>query len=308
MNWDIVNATLVSAAKIKQDTSFSVRDGIFANTDKASVGKSKQEFPIIDLMGYPVFPGLINCHDHLLGSYWPRVGDRRPYLNWLEWDNDLKASPVYAERQQIESSDLYQLGAYRHILCGITSVQDHIPHFVRDLFAKNLPIKLLDQYAMAHSVTSYALPWGEGIKPEHALAVEKDIPFITHCSEGFDRETIDSVATLQKNGAISRQTVLIHGIALSDSDIELLANAGSNVVWCPVSNLFMFGKTAPVKKLLEAGVNVCLGTDSPMSGSISIFEELQVARNYYQTAYSEDLDPSVFLEMLTTRAARAMRI
>ena len=84
-----------------------------------------------------MLPGLIDCHDHLLGTYLPRVGDRKPYLNWLVWDNDLKASPIYAEMQQIESADLYLLGEYRHLISGVTSVQDHIPHFVQDMFKKD---------------------------------------------------------------------------------------------------------------------------------------------------------------------------
>ena len=108
-------------------------------------------------------PGLINCHDHLLGTYSPRVGDRKPYLNWLIWDNDLKASPIYAERQQVESSDLYMLGGYRHLISGVTSVQDHIPHFVQDTFKKPVPIRMIDQFTLSsHSVGSFALPWGEG--------------------------------------------------------------------------------------------------------------------------------------------------
>ena len=57
-------------------------------------------------------PALVNSHDHLLGNYYPKVGNG-PYENWLPWDNDLKSAPVYQERQQIENRDLYLLGAYR---------------------------------------------------------------------------------------------------------------------------------------------------------------------------------------------------
>lgn len=306
MDWEVSNATIVNSKNVKNGYSLSIQDNLISGVQKSS--KSGEGGAVLDARGYLLFPGIINCHDHLLGSYWPRVGDRRPYLNWLEWDNDLKASPVYAERQQIESTDLYLLGAYRHVLCGVTSVQDHIPHFVRELFAKDLPVRLIDKYAMAHSVTSYALAWGDGIEKEHTLAVEQDIPFITHSSEGFDNETIRSVETLEKKGAISPQTVLIHGIALSDEDIAKLASAGSNVVWCPVSNLYMFGRTLPIKKLLDAGVNVVLGTDSPMSGSINIFEDIRVARNFYKDVYQENLDPKIFFDMATIRAAKAMRI
>ncbi|MCS6984105.1 MAG: amidohydrolase family protein [Leptospiraceae bacterium] len=304
MDWEIKNVTVVSPQQVESKASIFIKGHKIAAVGRHI--KIDEEVISIDCNGLLAFPGFINCHDHLLGTYWPRVGDRRPYLNWLEWDNDLKSSPLYTERQQIDSQDLYQMGGYRHLLCGVTSVQDHIPHFVRELFGKEVPIRIISKYGLAHSVTSFALNWGEGIEKEHNLAKENNIPFITHCSEGFDEETIRSVETLHRRGALSKQTVLIHGIAFSDSDIDLLAEYGCHVVWCPVSNLYMFSRTAPVKKLLEKNVNVVLGTDSPMSGSINLFEELRVAQAYFAQAYGQKLSEKTLLQMVTTQAARAM--
>lgn len=304
MAWELVNGTIVTGKDAIDRGTVQIDKEHITHVSKSA--RKAQDAMQIDVSGMLIFPGLINCHDHLLGTYVPRVGDRRPYMNWLEWDNDLKSAPQYAERQQIESSDLYQLGGFRHLLCGITRVQDHIPHFVRELFAKNMPIRIISDFAMAHSVTSYALKWGDGIEIEHAKAVEKKIPFITHCSEGFDEETLKSVSTLQSKNALSRQTVLVHGIAFSDKDIELLAENKCNVVWCPVSNLYMFEQTARVKELMDAGVNVCLGTDSPMSGSFSIFEEFRAAREFYRFAYGREIDDRLLVDMLTVNAARAM--
>jgi 5-methylthioadenosine/S-adenosylhomocysteine deaminase len=304
MAWELINGTIVTPRDVIERGSLTIDKARIAQVSKSS--RKSQDAMQIDVNGMLIFPGLINCHDHLLGTYVPRVGDRRPYLNWLEWDNDLKSAPQYAERQQIDSSDLYLLGGYRHLLCGITRVQDHIPHFVRELFAKNMPIKIISDFAMAHSVTSFALKWGDGIEVEHAKAKEKNIPFVTHCSEGYDAETLNSVATLAAKNALSKQTVLVHGIAFSDQDIEVLAANHCNVVWCPVSNLYMFEQTARVKELMDAGVNVTLGTDSPMSGSFSIFEEFRVAREFYKFAYGKDIDDRVLVDMLTVNAAKAM--
>ena len=304
MEWQISNGCFITPDKILKKAFLSIRDGRIQTISPRAIHNSEKID--IDLNGLFVFPGLINCHDHLLGTYFPRVGDRKPYLNWLMWDNDLKASPHYAERQQVESSDLYMLGGYRHLICGVTSVQDHIPHFVQDMFKSLVPIRVVDQFSMAHSVGSFSLPWGEGIEVEHQMAQQNQTPFITHCSEGFDKETLESVSVLENKQALSEHTVLIHGIAFSDEDIELLAERGVNVVWCPVSNLYMFNTTTQIKKLLDAKINVVLGTDSPMSGSINIFEEMYIAKNYYQETYSEELSDELILKMLTTRAAKAM--
>jgi cytosine/adenosine deaminase-related metal-dependent hydrolase len=304
MAWELVNGTIVTPREVIEHGSVQIEKTRISQVSKSF--RKSADMMQIDVNGMLIFPGLINCHDHLLGTYVPRVGDRRPYLNWLEWDNDLKSSPVYAERQQIESSDLYQLGGFRHLLCGITRVQDHIPHFVRELFAKDMPIRIISDYALAHSVTSFALKWGDGIEVEHAKAKEKNIPFITHCSEGFDEETLRSVETLAVKKALSKQTVLIHGIAFTDKDIELLAEHQCSVVWCPVSNLYMFEQTARVKELMDMGINVTLGTDSPMSGSFSIFEEFRTARDFYQYAYGRAIDDRALVDMMTVNAARAM--
>lgn len=305
MNWELKNGTLVTPQEVISNGSLSISGNLIEAVSKKSGGKGDVQ---VDLGEMIVYPGFINGHDHLLGSYMPRVGDRKPYLNWLAWDNDLKSAPVYAERQQVESGDLYLLGGYRHLLCGVTSVQDHIPHFVQDMFAQSVPIRLIDQYALAHSITSFALAWGESVEKEHARANENDIPFVTHCSEGYDQETINSVATLKEKGALSKNTVLVHGIAFSPEDVQELARNQCNVVWCPASNIYMFEKTAPVRELLEHKVNVCLGTDSPMSGSVNLFEEIFVARRYFEEAYGQSLPAKTLLDMLTLNGARAFSL
>jgi cytosine/adenosine deaminase-related metal-dependent hydrolase len=305
MNWELSNGTIITPENVIHNGSLFIGNDKILKVDKKQTGDGKIQ---IDLNGLIVMPGLINGHDHLLGSYMPRVGSRKPYLNWLVWDNDLKSSPVYAERQQIESKDLYLLGAYRHLLCGVTSVHDHIPHFVQDMFKEDLPIRLIDNYALAHSITSFALKWGDSIEMEHRLARERDIPFVAHCSEGYDEETKKSVSVLNEKGALNKNTVLVHGIAFTADDIKLLAKNECNVIWCPASNIYMFEKTAPVKELMEQHVNVCLGTDSPMSGSVNMFQEIFIAKKYYETTYDAQLSAKTILNMLTVNPARAFSL
>jgi cytosine/adenosine deaminase-related metal-dependent hydrolase len=305
MNWELINGTILTPDHVIQNGAITISNDKFLKVEKKPSNETKIQ---IDLNNLIVMPGFINGHDHLLGSYMPRVGDRKPYMNWLVWDNDLKSSPVYTERQQIEAKELYMLGGFRHLLCGVTSVQDHIPHFVQDMFKNNVPVRLVDKYAVAHSITSFALKWGDTVENEHKLAVENDIPFIAHCSEGYDQETIRSVQTLKEKNALSKNTVLIHGIAFSPDDIKLLAQNNCNVVWCPASNIYMFEKTAPIKELLDNSVNVCLGTDSPMSGSVNMFEELFIAKKYFEETYHTELNPKVLLNMLTKNPAKAFSL
>ncbi len=252
-------------------------------------------------------PGLINAHDHLLGTYLPKVGNG-PYENWLPWDNDLKSSPVYQERQQIENRDLYLLGAYRNLFSGVTTVSDHIPHFVAEPYYDMLPMKAVREYSLAHSIASFALAWGEEIALEYQKAVEEDLPFITHISEGFDSETVNDLETLHKKGGLGEHSVLVHGIAFSPSDMDQIKKAEASVVWCGDSNMFMFNQTTNIKMLLDKKINVCIGTDSPMSGGESLLYEMKYDKALYRELYDKELSDEQILKMVTTNPARAFRL
>lgn len=254
-----------------------------------------------------VFPALINPHDHMLGTYYPRVGTG-PYINWLPWDNDLKAHPLYQERSTISNLDLYLLSAYRNLISGVTTVSDHIPHVVNEGFIDKMPLRVIRDYSLEHETSSYDLKWGRGTTVEHNEARSKDQPFITHLEEGYDEEATLGIEMLEHLKALDEYTVLIHGIAFSDKDIDLIAKNKANVVWCPTSNYYMFKETTNIKRLLEKGVNVSLGTDSPMSGGLNILEEMQFAYSLYKEMYHEEIDYKTIVKMVTTNPAKAMRL
>ncbi|MBN1897831.1 MAG: amidohydrolase family protein, partial [Spirochaetes bacterium] len=266
--------------------------------------KSKNQFLLKDQV---IFPGLINAHDHLLGNYFPRIGDG-PYINWLPWDNDLKSSPVYAERSKIPPKLIYALGSYRNIFSGVTTVSDHIPHFVNEPYINVLPIRIIGNYTLAHESSSYDLKWGEGVAIEHQKALKNNFPFITHIEEGYDDESETGIEYLLKEKALSEHTVLIHAIALSDEDIKEVSKKKANIVWCPNSNIFMFNRTGNVKKWLTQRINVSLGTDSPMSGGLHLLDELQFAKKIYKKMYNDEIDDYTLTCFVTINPAKAFRI
>jgi cytosine/adenosine deaminase-related metal-dependent hydrolase len=69
--------------------------------------------------------------------------------------------------------------------------------------------------------------------------------------------------------------------------------------------MFMFNVTCKIKKLLNAGVNVTIGTDSAATGSYNFFEELHYDRDLYRSLYGEDLSAQKIFEMITVNAAKA---
>jgi cytosine/adenosine deaminase-related metal-dependent hydrolase len=70
----------------------------------------------------------------------------------------------------------------------------------------------------------------------------------------------------------------------------------------------MFEKTANIKYLLEKGVNVSIGTDSPMSGGLNILYELKFDKAYYRKAYGEEIPDKQLVKMVTANPARAFRL
>jgi cytosine/adenosine deaminase-related metal-dependent hydrolase len=262
----------------------------------------------IDLKGKSyIYPSLINTHDHLQGNYRPPVGPKpgNYYLTWQPWDNDLKASNMFKERSKLSREDLYALSGYKCLFSGVGTVNDHFLHNLNSQILPTLPIRAIQEYCIEHECTSYDLKWGDGIEIEHERAVQNKWPFITHLSEGFDEEAMHSIEKLESLKVLDNHCLFIHCIGFSDEDIKKVAKAGASVSWCGFSNMFMFNVTAKIRKMIKAGVNVTIGTDSSASGSANLLAELKYDRELYRSMYGEDLPAKKIFEMITYNAAKA---
>lgn len=300
--WSITGGTIVTPDKTLKKGTIVINNGKFSEVSSGATPASVS----LDASKCVIVPGLINAHDHLLGTYYPKIGNG-PYINWLPWDNDLKSSPVYEERCQIENRDLYLLGAYRNLISGVTLVSDLMPHFVGDQFYDILPTRAIKKFAMAHSVASFALAWGDGIPVEYQKAVKEDIPFVTHIAEGFDEETKQDLKVIDRLGALGEHSVFVHCIAFSDADLDLVKERGASCVWCCDSNMFMYNKTMDAKKFLKKGINLCIGTDSSATGGETLLYEMKYDKMIYHRLYGEDLPDDTILKMVTVNPAKAFR-
>ena len=303
IQYTLKNADIVHTEGPKAKGSVSVK-----GPKLTTPGSSTKDF---DLKGASyIYPALVNIHDHMRGNYLPRVGPNGDlyYINWSYWDADLKSSPVYQERANITIDQMYALSAYKNLFSGVATVNDHFPHEINSPFIPILPIRVIEAYTLAHECSSYDLKWGEGMEIEHARALERNWPFITHLEEGFDPEAQDGIGILERAGCLDDHDVFIHCIGFSDEDIAKTAKAKASISWCPASNIFMFNVTCKIKKILAAGINVAIGTDSTHTGSANILEEMRFARETYQKLYSEDLPAKTLFAMVTANPAKAFRM
>lgn len=111
---------------------------------------------------------------------------------------------------------------------------------------------------------------------------------------------------LHRAGFLRPGTVIVHGVQLTDAEIELVAATGTIVAYCPTNHLRFAKGVAPVVDLLRAGATVTLGID----GMESLFHEMRQA-SYAQGQAAGDpgaLGSTEVFEMATAAGARALRL
>jgi 5-methylthioadenosine/S-adenosylhomocysteine deaminase len=154
------------------------------------------------------------------------------------------------------------------------------------------------------------------IKGMVALAEKYNVGFHMHAAEGDDyvnavlkRTGHRYVEHLYILGALGPRVSLAHVTKLVPKEIEYLAETGTSVVHCPRANAFLAVGTCPVKELLEAGVNVALGSDAATNNnSNEVRMEAMAAHNLIASKYerADIVDYLTLFQMLTQNGAAAM--
>ena len=116
------------------------------------------------------------------------------------------------------------------------------------------------------------------------LARETGCHVQTHCSESdwehgyvLDRCGVTDTAALDRFGLLSRHTILAHGNFIAGPDIDKITTTGAGVAHCPLSNVYFSDAVFPLRRLLERGVHIGLGTDIAGGASPSILENARHA-------------------------------
>ena len=267
----------------------------------------------LDLNGAVAYTPLINSHDHLIGNWVPRAGDKRPYLNSHIWVEDMKHSFSFEERSQFWANDgkfnleepgsllLAQLGAYKSLFSGCSTVHDHAP-VQKDIYYDSMPIVVLRKFRQCHSIT-LGNWWGGGT-PEEELELSKgEMPFIIHLGEGADGISKAEFAELVRRKLLHKNTLLIHGVAFSAEEIATVAMVGASICWCPSSNYYLINETLKIDAAMKYKANICIGTDSTMSGGINLIDEFIKIREFFPHIPAKEL-----FRMATVNAAHALML
>jgi len=227
----------------------------------------------VDLGGARLLPGLINAHDHLhLNGALPRLRYRNGYRNASEWIADITPrlstdSVLLAHRAEPRAQRLIA-GGLKNLLSGVTTVLHHDP---RDpvLDAPGFPVDAPAPAGWSHSL---ALD-GEAAVRASRTAAAPGRPWVIHAAEGIDAAAALEFDRLDALGCIAPGTLLVHGLGLSAVQQRRMVEAGAGLVWCPGSNIHLFGRTLEPTWLFERG-GLVLGSDSRISGGRDLLAEI----------------------------------
>ena len=78
------------------------------------------------------------------------------------------------------------------------------------------------------------------------------------------------------------------------------------MIWSPRSNISLYGDTAHVPMLMREGVNVALGTDWILSGSMNLLRELKCADSVNSSYFDSTITDEQMFRMVTSAAADSL--
>lgn len=153
--------------------------------------------------------------------------------------------------------------------------------------------------------------WADALE----LAIRTDAVVHTHVNE--NRRQAEGVAAendardvryLDRLGALTRRTVLAHGVWLDDDEVELLARSGATIAHCPSANLKLGSGIADIPRLLRRGVNVGVGTDgAACNNTLDARTEMRLAALLHRRRGDAAVVSSAdALRMATRNGARAL--
>ncbi len=294
-----------------------------------------------------LMPGMVNLHCHAAMSLFRGIADDLPLMTWLSdyiWPAEgqhvshrfVRDGTLIACAEMMKGgitcfNDMYffpQAAAEAVAETGIRAAlgltllefSSAYASDADDYLAKGLAVRddLRDTPRLSFCLAPHA-PYSVSDRTFErvlTLAEELDLPLHVHVHETRD-EIVQSLEAygmrplerLRRLGLLGPGLIAVHAVHLEPGEIALLAEHGASVAHCPTSNLKHGSGIAPLAALLEAGVNVGLGTDGAASNSrFDLFEEMRLAALLAKggAERADAVDAHRALALATINGARAL--
>lgn len=341
---------IVPRGKVMENCSVAILGGEIIDICPSSEARKRYPNAVSQaLPDHVLMPGLINTHGHAAMALFRGMADDMPLMQWLEnhiWPAEQRwVDPLFvyegtrlAIAEMLLSgttcfSDMYfypeeaaraaiEVGMRSQITFPIIDLPTMYAKDADDYLAKGL--KLADQYRARDLITvgfGPHAPYTLSDAPlrEIAILAEElqapvqihlhETPFeVAQALEHGGKRPIERMADL---GLLSPLLQAVHMTQMDANDIALMATSGAHVIHCPTSNLKLNSGVCPAQALLDAGVNVALGTDGAASNNaLDLFSEMHMAALIGKLSNHDAaaLTALTALEMASLNAAKAMGI
>jgi hypothetical protein len=311
----VLRGTLLTPATVYERGAVRIdADGII---ECAGCDCATDDARVVDCGDSVIAPGLVNPHDHLAyDADPPRPLGAERYEHRHDWRLGLRGHTAL-EYEGGASAVERAAHELRLLLGGATTVAGGAGHagLVRNPdvsgLGEGLPTVVADSETFPLDDSGgLLLASGCAYGSHHATAsdVARTGGFLGHFAEGIDRDAQNEIdcALPEEFGLLGAQTAVVHAVAVDARGAAALGAAQSVVVWSPRSNVALYGNTAPVPLLLRSGVEVALGTDWLLTGSMNLLRELACATRLNETYFDGTLEPRDLFAMVTTAGARAV--
>jgi len=301
-------------------------DSIIAVGPEAEIKKEFTAKETIDCGGKVLMPGLVNAHTHVPMTLLRGIADDLRLDVWLQgylWPVEREfVSPDFVRLgTQIACAELIKTGvttfndmyffeedvakataeAGLRAVCGQSvmkfpspdapSYEDSLER-ARDFIQRWKGHELIVPAVAPHAPYTTT---PEILQKTAELAKEFDVPLHTHLAETlFEVENMRNennmpvIPYVKKQGLFEAKVIAAHCVHVDTGEIHTLKNHGAGVSHNPSSNLKLASGFAPVMKMLEAGLNVGIGTDGAASNNdLDMFEEVRLA-SFVAKAASND--------------------
>ena len=333
-----------------RDHALAVRDGRIAGlapiAEARAVWRANETH---ELDNHVLIPGLVNSHGHSPMSLLRGVADDLPLQEWLErhiWplENRLISPEFVRDGARLSIAEMIRGGTtcfadmyffpdvvaesvleagMRAQLCGpILDFPSIWADNAEEYLSKARQLcEQFSQHPQLHIAFGPHAPYtvsDQQLRAAAEQARELGAPIHIHVQETA-AEVTDAIrdtgkrplARLNDLGLVGPGFQCVHATQLLDAEIRMLANAGASVIHCPESNLKLASGACRVADLLQAGVNVALGTDGAASNNdLDMFSEMRTAALLGKLV-AEDaaaLPAPAVLEMATINGAKALGI
>ena len=268
---------------------------------------------IIETRGV-IYPGLIDLHNHPEYAIYPPMPIPRIYKDRYEWrnyDDDYTKRITYPNT--VLTNDIYyglgsevgRFGEMQALVGGTTTLQGSrtfAAYSKNECLARNI-----ENSAVTNQKAFSRVDIGRDAAEWAAMQAEKTKgSMVILLAEGASARMADELRYLKNSGLLGPELIAVHGVGLRPQDLDELAKAGAKMVWSPLSNFMLYGKTANIDAARKAGVPLSIGPDWAPSGSKNSLGELKVVDLVNKNAINNKFTDRELIEMVTRNPAQAL--